>query len=409
MWRYSIRIDDESRLASIITELWGRVEFYIHGNTEHLSSTDHVTIGVPVGRSVVNTDTSFVVPRSVMSSLKELRERYPDFNIVPFDPNSDYDSSVDVNGVEFLVADDSIIKNTHGYCSLTLPELSIRRFGESTGSMNIINRRTYVPPVIRPIPVSEFENGKSFEVMETVSFPKRTSVCYYLSAIGEPHYREKLDFLIQNLKHVRNEITDVDLLVNEYDDSSNDIQEHVKDLVKNVYVYKAKMRLGEFWSQSPLNARVQNYDSVLLILDDVRMCSNFSLNELIRKREEHKLDFISPMVLGGSHSYWHNNYRLTRNNRLEVFCYVMTPKTFRDYVSLHSPSNRFAWGVDLVYGHLNVRCGVYRPCEVQHYFRDSGDTTEAVLGANAFCRSHGYSTLEELSNSFPPIAEVLEV
>jgi hypothetical protein len=397
---YSIRIDDIEQFPTIVTELWGTVRLFVHGKTDGMTTTDHVTVGVPDGE-FLNTDTSFVVPKSVIRRLIELRREYPEFNIVPFDPRRDYTMSIRVNGQEFLLTDDSIIQNSNRYCSLTLPELGIRVFSGDLGSVSVNASWVYNPPKRTPIEDSE-------TVTRRLSFTRTSRVCYYLSAIGEPHYGDKLFFLVQNLVQLRREGIDVDVFINHYDDSADNIREKIRGLANNVFTFKAKMRLGEFWSQSPLNAQVQNYENVLLMLDDVRFCSNFSLNTLIQKREEHSLDFISPMVLGCSHGYWYNGHRMTRNNFLEMFCYVMTPRVFKLYTELHSPSNRFAWGVDFIYGHIGMRCGVYRPCEVGHYFRDSGDISEACRTANVFVQLYGYPSTSELTTSFPPIAEVLE-
>lgn len=200
-------------------------------------------------------------------------------------------------------------------------------------------------------------------------------ICYYLAAIGSPYYNTKKSILKANLK-LLSKYAKIDLFICSYDEygSTDEIEEYID----NIYIYNKKYMLAEFWLTNPHNELLDNYDYVLLILDDVLLMSNFNLNEMINKYKQWNLDIISPQIHGSGYLYLnskHDNFNMAITNVLEFFVYLMTPASFKRYLDTLTMENKWTCGNDLLLGHFGIKTGVYYNCTAKHVLRPIDPTT----------------------------------
>ena len=233
---------------------------------------------------------------------------------------------------------------------------------------------------------------------------------YYLTAIGNPDINQKIQILIDNLNYIYNTInSNFDIVINCYDNSLDVVKFAVKKLffIDSVMCHQQSGMLSEVWLTNPHNvvAMSSHYDYVLFILDDVEI-KYLDINEMIKVKVANSIKIISPKVSNAFHSYMHTSEpenSLILTNRLELFCYLMTPADFAKYATMNSIENKYMWGVDILFGPLNVKTAIYNKFEVVHRLSSTNGGDDAMQLSLNLLRKYGFNSYDEIYSKYPCI------
>lgn len=236
---------------------------------------------------------------------------------------------------------------------------------------------------------------------------------YYLAAFGSPNFELKLSYLKNNLEYIYNNIGEnFDIIVNNYD---IDKEQHIWDFLNNFcflnnkYIFSKKGILTELWLNNIYNYKITNYDYIMFILDDV---SDFNINikDLIRIKEQYKFEILSPKIHNSSYDWMKNSENISVHNFLEFFCFLLKPVDFYKFNSLNSIENKWFWGVDHIFGHLNINVGMCNKYSMKHMI-DSNNTIELLSIkfnlCNIFLQQYGFNDLNDIRNKYNPIIKYI--
>ena len=237
---------------------------------------------------------------------------------------------------------------------------------------------------------------------------------YYLAAIGTPNLDIKIDILKNNLKSIYNNINQsFDIIINCYEEDIN-----FKDIIisfnfnflENIYIHTKKGILSELWLSNNYNDKLEKYDYILFILDDVKII-NIDIFKLINIKEHFNIEFLSPKILKATWPYMkHPKYKtLVITNRVEVFCLLFTYKDFNKFISLNDIENPNIWGVDYLMSHFNIKTGIYHKNVLEHALKSNSNHMNAILQMDNYVKKYGYSSCKELKEKYNnEIIEIIE-
>ena len=192
---------------------------------------------------------------------------------------------------------------------------------------------------------------------------------YYIAAIGNGGLDRKLEILSKNLNYLYNNLKEkFDIVVNCYN-SYNEIETFLQrfDFLNLKLFHQKAGILTELFLTNPHNASLGNYDYILFMLDDVEI-QHMDLRGMIHVKEKFKIEVFSPKVISSTHPFM-NTYDsafLTINNAIEVYCLLLRYKDFVKFLSMHTIENKWMWGADFLFGHLNIKAGVCYKYTVVH-------------------------------------------
>lgn len=233
---------------------------------------------------------------------------------------------------------------------------------------------------------------------------------YYLAAIGNDNYKKKQDIFFENIKLLsKNKNIEIDVIINMYhfdQDFINSIQNNY--IINKYYIHNKKGILVELWKSNPYNKLCKNYDHVLFILDDV-LLKDININEMIKIKNKYFLDIISPRVVNATHKNLMDNFNKNEiiriTNSIEIYCILMTPKTFLKYIDTHCINNKWIWGHDLLLKYFGFKTGIYGKNYCEHYFpqKNSKYFNDAKNQMDNFIKKHGFTSFSEIRFKYPPI------
>lgn len=201
---------------------------------------------------------------------------------------------------------------------------------------------------------------------------------YYLAAIGHRGLTVKLNILERNLNYIHNRLNaNFDIVVNCYN-SADVIYNFVQKFpfLSNKMFHNKSGVLTELFLTNPYNAALSKYDYILFMLDDVEI-QELNLREMIKVKEKYQIELLSPKVINSTHAFM-NSYAsntLTINNALEVYCLLLKYRDFQRFLSIHTIENKWMWGADFLFGHFNIKAGVYNKASVKHMLLPSKKNT----------------------------------
>jgi len=205
--------------------------------------------------------------------------------------------------------------------------------------------------------------------------------CYYIVCIGEPNLGEKLEILISNLTYIYNNIkSSFDIIINCYETNrniNNFIKNEISDLnfIDNVYIHSKKGVLSELFLTNIHNDKIDNYDYIFFILDDVRIV-NIDINEMIRIKNKLEISFFSPKIINATHPWMYSYDNITIHNFIETYLYLFSPSDFKKFLSINTIENKWMWGVDLLLGFFNIKSGIINTYTAEHVFGAKDNPTE---------------------------------
>ena len=141
--------------------------------------------------------------------------------------------------------------------------------------------------------------------------------------------------------------------------------------------------LGEFIYNYVKPSLVENYDYIILMLDDIILQDNFNLKDALNILNLHNLDLISPsLTLDSIHTHRESLVDLnnTSNNKIgricnfvEFFFYIIPSKSYNNYYSLFYKDTKWMWGIDYCMDHLMKMC-ILDNMNMKHYLSSYNST-----------------------------------
>ena len=134
--------------------------------------------------------------------------------------------------------------------------------------------------------------------------------------------------------------------------------------------------LGEFIYNYIKPALVENYDYIILMLDDIILQDNFNLKEALVILNLYNLDLISPsLTVDSVHTHREtlvdlhnaNNSKIGRIcNFVEFFLYIIPAKSYHKYFKFFHENTKWMWGIDYCMGCLMKMC-ILDNMNMKHY------------------------------------------
>ena len=213
-----------------------------------------------------------------------------------------------------------------------------------------------------------------------------------ITGVGDPNFEQKTIHLNNNFNLLdktkpKNSIIDFEIIY--YDGRLNEFTFNQKFNIKKIY---NKGLVGEhiYNRLSQKNFRV--YDHVVVMLDDIELCENFDLNEMIDLQIKHEISIFSPSLTHDS-VINHGNMvtrsdrkdKLIIQNHLEYFCYLfcLSDQKLKDalyaWLSLFSTDTKYTWGIDFSLTNcLNLKCVMHNDVNMRHFYKGTHQGSDAM-------------------------------
>jgi hypothetical protein len=236
---------------------------------------------------------------------------------------------------------------------------------------------------------------------------------YYLPAIGNGDLDKKHDILMDNLKYIYSNIGEKFSISINFYTVSEKIKESVRELdfIENFYIYEKEGVLTELFLTSPANNIIFLYDYVLFVLDDVKIV-NLDIPEMIKIKNEHGIDILSPKITNGTHEFMRSfgDNSLTFNNFMEVYFLLMSPAGFEKFCSTHTIENKWMWGADFLFGYYKITAAViYKYC-ANHELPSKSNNWEANRLAVEYLNTKTrFTSFGEICREYNTIVKVVEL
>jgi hypothetical protein len=122
-------------------------------------------------------------------------------------------------------------------------------------------------------------------------------------------------------------------------------------------------------------------------MDDVKIF-DMKLREMIRIKERLNISVISPKIINSTYTYMHIHNDVTINNFLEIYLLLLNPSDFNHFIGLYTIDNRWMWGIDLLFGHFNIKAGVANKFSAIHVLPSKSNHTDARACLDAYINTH---------------------
>lgn len=226
--------------------------------------------------------------------------------------------------------------------------------------------------------------------------PYMSSICnkrllVIIPGFGDPKWDEKVDILRKNMDAIeRPWVWSVDYIICQYTPVS--IRKLPNDLISkpNVRVIECSGVLGNniLKHVPPTIVKNGNYNHVMILLDDVLIDKKtIHWEQMIIMQSKLEFDIISPTLAKREMSHWeYMSIPLTQlpdkeliiriMRRCELFCYLMTPKSYGIWYSHLDIENPWLWGMDLILNTcFGLRIGMFQQMKMHHMY--SNHTSES--------------------------------
>lgn len=242
------------------------------------------------------------------------------------------------------------------------------------------------------------------------------NILYYLAAIGEESFDIKKNIFFKNVKKIYQDINKkIDVIVNIYTEDlnfENDIKNSI--YINNYFIYNKKGMLPELFLTNPYNNKVNNYDYILFMVDDVSIETG-NINDIINVKNKYNLDIISPHIMNATQRYMQpltiNTLKIV--NAIEFYLYIVTPEILLKIFNYHDINNSLLWGYDFLLGYFKFNCGIYSNYICNHHLRQENDSKiKPICGKTLmlnFIKKYGFNTIEEIKKIYPPIINTIHL
>jgi hypothetical protein len=142
----------------------------------------------------------------------------------------------------------------------------------------------------------------------------------------------------------------------------------------------------------------------MFIMDDVKIC-DLKLHEMIRIKELFGIAVISPKIINSTYEYMNIHAGTTINNFLEIYLVLLTPSDFNRFIGLYTIENRWMWGIDLLFGHYNIKAGLVNKFSAIHDLPSKCNNVEASDCIMTYIHAHTqFKDLGEIFQMYSAIA-----
>ena len=213
-----------------------------------------------------------------------------------------------------------------------------------------------------------------------------------ITGVGDPNFKQKIIHLNNNFKLLdktkpKNSIIDFEIIY--YDNRLNEFTFDQKFNIKKIY---NKGLVGKHIYNYLSQKNFQDYDHVVVMLDDIELCENFDLNEMINLQVKYEISIFSPSLThdsvinsGDMVTRLHNDGKLIIQNHLEYFCYLfcLSDQKIKDaldkWLSLFHEDSKYIWGIDFALTNcLNLKCAIHNDINMRHLFKGAHQGCEAM-------------------------------
>lgn len=212
----------------------------------------------------------------------------------------------------------------------------------------------------------------------------KPSLLVVIPGFGKPEIDIKMTILKSNVKKLKEstEFSSVKFHIFQYDTEFEMPVDIAMDPL--ITIKKEVGILGQFLYKHVTPDYVNDYDYILILLDDVEIV-DVSWSELIMMKKLLKYDIASCCLKEGYMSYWDftrhlidNNVWIREQSICELFCYMMDTKTYEKYYQFIDNENPWMWGMDLILqSKMNLQCAVFNKFTASHYIRGGHTNADA--------------------------------
>ena len=197
---------------------------------------------------------------------------------------------------------------------------------------------------------------------------------------GPPNYTQKNNWCVNNLSRIEETCPEkyrdkIDYRVFCYDvnvDTDIFIEKFNADVIKQPGV------IGEFIYKNLAPDNINNYNRIILMLDDIELRDNFNLAKMVEIQDADNFDIVSPCLTSDSrfsHSFMKYvpefNLLTRETNFMEFFFYMFRDidTCYRSWYNLFNVNTKWMWGLDyLIYTHLKMKLGILNSMSMKHWF-----------------------------------------
>jgi hypothetical protein len=223
-----------------------------------------------------------------------------------------------------------------------------------------------------------------------------------IPGIGNNHFEEKKVFLKKNIDIIKKTFSgDIDFLLFNY--SNNDFS----DFESSIKIIKESGIIGQFIFNKLKPDSLEEYDYIILMLDDIELSDNFNIDEMIKIYDYNKLDILSPSLTKDS-KFSHNGFMLEDEkfegclrivNFCEYFFYLMNIKSYQKYYKLFDKKTYWLWGIDLCLDKQGFKMGILNNFKIKHYYiSESYNSTLPNPHIEMYDKINKYGKISESKN-----------
>jgi hypothetical protein len=211
-----------------------------------------------------------------------------------------------------------------------------------------------------------------------------------VTGTGEPKFSQKIFYIKRNfelLERTKPIGSTIDFEVIHYDDSI------VNESIDNVKKTYNQGLVGQHIYNCVKPEKLKLYDHALVMLDDIELCENFILSEMIDLQLKYKIDILSPSLTcdsiinqGNMRTCVHikDQGKMIVQNHLEYFCYLFCmsdenlKNSFNKWYSLFDENTKYMWGIDFALTScLGLKCVMHNDVHIKHLFKGAHQSGHA--------------------------------
>jgi hypothetical protein len=237
-----------------------------------------------------------------------------------------------------------------------------------------------------------------------------SSLYVFIPGFGAPHLQIKRQILRYNVARIlAHPWSKVDFGICVYDDSDVDgILPHGTTVIRHPGV------VGEFIKQHANPEMMQDYDYVLMLLDDVLLQPDVDFEKMIQYKRRLRLDILSPCLTLDStyvHDYIVHDPTSDHDIKISTYCAflcffmdVTSYATFYGYID--EVENPWMWGLDLMIHHvMGLHVGILNHMSVKHFFMltcyANHPDKDPFAGMDKTFRKYGIKSMDEINYKLP--------
>jgi hypothetical protein len=225
-----------------------------------------------------------------------------------------------------------------------------------------------------------------------------------IPGFGKPELDLKIKILKENLKRLKSSsettFSSIRFHIFQYDMEFDMPLDIVNDPM--VTITKEVGILGQFLNKHVTPSYVNQYDYILILLDDVEII-DVSWSELIMMKKLLKYNITSCCLQEGVMSFWSFTKHLSDKNiwireqsMCELFCYLMDSNTYEKYYQFIDYDNPWMWGMDMIIeSKMNLNCAVFNKFIANHYIRGGHTNSDASHDMKKYLTKYNTTWIKE--------------